>query len=191
MPELTIEQTRLLSQVRDAKAARMSVKATVEAENRQRLEDATRDADALLARLVRQAHEAGVSKRRIGREGLGTVDPTIVNRTLEKTEGEARVAAAIGAAAAVPNMRELTHEQAAERGFDDPDADLFVELHYVDFPTKWPAKGDPYPNPLEGVVKRVFGLWSAVRDESAFVDYELGGEVLVPILNAYAKTAGR
>lgn len=191
MPELTIEQTNLLSQIQKAKAERATVKARVEAENRKRLEEATRDAEALLNRRVREAFEAGISKRRIGREGLGTVDPTIVNRTLEKTAGEAAVAAAIGAVSAPLPIRELTMLQVSERGWADPDADIYVELNYPGFPTRWPASGDPYPNPLTGALKRVFGLWTILDDPSGFLGWELDetqytDNVLPRLLDAYA-----
>lgn len=193
MPDITLEQRTLLGEIRRAKEARASVRARVEAENRQRLEAATRDAEDLLSRKVREAFEAGISKRQIGREGLGTKDPTIVNRTLEKTAGAAAVAAAVATVAAAPPIRELSRDEAAAAGYADDDAELFVALHYPHFPTR--ARAADYPDPLTGVLKRVFGLWYVLEDPSElFLAWELdelepNGDVLPKVLNAYAERA--
>lgn len=195
MPELTIEQRGILEGIQKAKAERATVKARVEAENRRRLEAEIKAADDLLNRKVREAHEAGISKRRIGREGLGTVDPTIVNRILEKTAQEAQLERALTLVATPAPIREVTHAQAVERGWMDPDADLIVELHYPAFPSQWAGGVDQYPNPLEGVLKRVFGLWYVLEDPSEvfleweLAEYEPNGGVLKRILDTYAERA--
>jgi hypothetical protein len=198
MLEPTLEQRTILEETRRAKEARAGARARIIAENAERLARGLREADDALNRKVREAFEAGVSKRQIARLGLGTVDPNIVNRILEKTAAEAAVAEAIGIVSAPPPVRELTHAEAAERGFDDPDAELIVELHYPRFPTT--AKDPNYPDPLCGVLKRVFGLWSIVEDptdggvENGWLQWELeeyhgAGGVLKRILDAYADKA--
>lgn len=192
MPELTVEQTRVLDELRRAKELKASARARIEAENRKRLEDGLREAEVVMNRLVRQAFEAGVSKRQIGRQGLGTSDPTIVNRLLSKTEGEARIAERLAALAGPPPIRTLTEAQVAERGLEvDPHADAYVELHYPHFPTAWRGAVEQYPDPLRGVVKRVFGLWSVLEDPSeVFLAWELdelepNGGVLLKLLDGF------
>jgi hypothetical protein len=98
-----------------------------------------------------------------------------VNKILAKTEGEARIQERLAALAGPPPIRRLAQGDVLERGLPfDPDADAYLELHYVDFPSAWRGAKAEYPNPLEGVVKRVFGLWSVVADPSeVFLAWEL------------------
>lgn len=175
MPDLTLEQTRLLDELRRAKETRAGIRARIEAENRKRLEEGVEAADNVVNRLVRQAFEAGISKRKIGAQGLATSDPTTVNKILAKTEGEAQINERLAALAGPPPIRTLTPAEVAERGLEvDPDADVFVELHYPKFPSAWPGLASEYPDPLRGVLKRVFGLWSVLEDPSeVFVEWEL------------------
>lgn len=196
MAELTLEQRTLLEEVRRAKEARAGARARIEAENRTRLERGLREAEDTLNRKVREAFEAGISKRQIGRQGLGTVDPTIVNRTLEKTATEVEVAAAVASVTAPRPLRELTEDEVRERGLKpDPHAELYVELHYPGFPSRWRGPASEYPDPLTGVVVRVFGLWSVLDDPSGvFLEWELSQlepneGILAQILEAYASSA--
>lgn len=191
-PTLTLEQSTALEEVRRAKTARTELRARLEAEHRERIVRETEAAELALSRAVRKAHERGISKRRIAREGLSTVDPTIVNRIMAKTDNEVAVASAIAAVSAPLPIRELTAAEAAEHGYVDPDAELFVELAYPSFPTQ--AKDPNYPATLTGVLKRTFGLWYVLDDPSGWVEWELTdweptGDVLRKLLGAYADRA--
>lgn len=80
---LTTDQERALEEVRKRNLKRRTMRATLEADLRAeleaRLEKAARDEATAVAEAVR----LGVSKARVGREGLGTRDPYAVYRALE------------------------------------------------------------------------------------------------------------
>lgn len=172
MPDLSVEQRLALDDVRRNKAARTDLRAKLESEYRERVKRETEAAELALSRSVRRAVELGVPKRRIGVEGLSTRDPYSVNRVLERTENEARAAAALEELKAPAKFREVSPAEAAERGFADPDADAFVQIAYPGFPTGF-RQSDLYPDVLEGLVKRVHGLWYVLEDPSDFIAWEL------------------
>jgi hypothetical protein len=193
--ELSVSQRALLDAVSRAKEAKAGIRAKVEKEHRERLELALREVDETLNRRVREAFEAGISKRQIGKQGLGTSDPTIVNRLLEKTAAQTQIEQQLAALAAPAPIRSLSPAEVEARGLPvDEHAEVYVELHYPDFPTQWKGPAEDMPNPLCGVLVRVFGLWSIVEadeDNRAQLEWELpewenNGGVLVKLLDGFA-----
>lgn len=91
---LTVEQEGLLETVRRAVGARAAARMTLENEARRMVLQGLRDADLVVAQTVKTAVEGGISKRRVGLEGLRTSDYGTVLRTLELLEPAAGAVAA-------------------------------------------------------------------------------------------------
>lgn len=88
---LTPDQERALDDVRSAHLARLQARAAAEIEARKVLKERMRAAEAVESRAVRAAIDLGVSRRKIGLEGLGTSDYHTVTKVLQVTEPEAQV----------------------------------------------------------------------------------------------------
>lgn len=84
--ELTEEQRRALARVQELNLERRRLRTTLEADVRREMEARTRKAAEAEARAVAAAVAAGVSKRRIGVEGLHTRDPYAVPTALAALE---------------------------------------------------------------------------------------------------------
>lgn len=94
-PRIDPVQERALEAVRTARLARMQARAQAEADARNLIRDKMRAVELVESRAVRSALEAGVSRRRVGIEGLGTSDYNTVTKVLALTEPETQALAAV------------------------------------------------------------------------------------------------
>lgn len=101
---LTTEQEGLLETVRAAAAARAAARSTLESQARRMVAQGLREADLAVARTVKAAVDGGISRRRVGLEGLLTSDYGTVVRALELVEPFTEAAAAV-ASETVSRMR--------------------------------------------------------------------------------------
>lgn len=109
---LTADQEHLLAEVQIAHAARQNARSAAEQEARRMIAERMHTAEVAESRAVRRAMDAGVSRRRVGIEGLGTSDYHTVTKVLAVTEPE------ILAAEAARDDRVRTISRAERAGLD-------------------------------------------------------------------------
>lgn len=90
MVKRSAAQENLLSQIRIAHTARLTARIAAEEEARVLVAKRLNAAYLAESRLVRTALNAGISRRAVGLEGLGSGDYATITKLLEYTEDEAR-----------------------------------------------------------------------------------------------------
>src|SRR5919206_292336 len=93
--KLTPQQESLLDEVRAARLQHFQARAAAEAAAKTLIRERMHAAEVVESRAVRAALDAGISRRKIGLEGLGTSDYATVAKVLAVTEPEQQVMRAV------------------------------------------------------------------------------------------------
>lgn len=109
MPKtLSTAQENALEAVRVAVGHRATVRETAEIEARRMVRERTREADLIVAQAIKAAVDVGISKRRVGLDGMGTSDYGTVTRTLDLLDPTDTAPARGTAAAAAVTASSMT-----------------------------------------------------------------------------------
>jgi hypothetical protein len=166
MPAKNDAHESLLEQVRIAHHARVNARTAAEKEARDLIVRRVHDASMLESRAVRTAMAAGISRRRVGMDGLGTSDYHTVTRVLSFTEEEhAQADVKATGDARVRLVQDPAERVTIAPAYDQAVPPRDVPVARIDW-TEYPAADGPVD--LNGYVRLAEGgdYWTGLTDDN-------------------------